>query len=342
MLFPEYLHFSSFPHALDEVLGKLAPDLVTLLVDENTRTHCLPLLNIEGARVIEIPSGEQHKTLRTCEIIWEQMTQMGMSKKSVLINFGGGVIGDMGGFCANTFKRGIPFINIPTTLLSMVDASIGGKLGINFNGLKNHIGLFGNPEAVLISADFLKTLPSRQLKSGFAEVLKHALIADKNYWETIKQIDFPQGSWDTIIRQSIAIKADVVAADPLENGRRKILNFGHSFGHAIETHFLEIPQPLLHGEAIAVGMLLEAHISFQKKWLTESEFTEIETVIQRNFSLPELPELDSLFPLMHQDKKNQGDGLNFSLIDKIGDCRYDVKMELLVLKQALDHYKKIR
>lgn len=344
MVFPEYLHFAASPaQTLNEVIDRLAPSHVVILVDENTKEHCLPLLNvnIEKIVVIEISSGEQNKCLATCEIIWEQMTMEGISRNSLCINLGGGVISDMGGFCASTFKRGISFINVPTTLLSMVDASIGGKLGVDFNELKNHIGLFGNPEAVIVSPDFLKTLPSRQLKSGFAEVLKHALIADKKYWEMVKQVDLEHANWHKIIAHSIAIKTSVVDDDPYENGKRKILNFGHSFGHAIETSFLKNAQPLLHGEAIAIGMILEAHLSFQENWLEEKELREIVEVIWIYFELPKLPNLKALIPFMQQDKKNKNNTLNFSLINGIGNCKYDVTVALPHLKNALEYYKKI-
>ncbi|MCP4459143.1 MAG: 3-dehydroquinate synthase [Cytophagales bacterium] len=343
MVFPEYLHFSTSPdRTLIEVTEKLSPDLVAILVDEHTKERCFSNLNIPPVQLIEISSGEKNKTFTTCEKIWEQMTELGMSRKSLLINLGGGVIGDMGGFVASTFKRGIQFINIPTTLLSMVDASIGGKLGIDFQGLKNHIGLFSDPAAVIISPQFLQTLPREELKSGFAEVLKHALIADLDYWETVKQIDLPNANWDEIIKKSIVIKAAVVSNDPYENGKRKILNFGHSFGHAIETHFLETEQPLSHGEAVAVGMVLEAHISFEKKLLPEHKLKEIEEVIRQYFDLPDLPNLEVLLPLIRQDKKNKNNALNFSLLNGIGDCKYDVEVDLHSLTSALHYYKKIR
>jgi len=343
MVTPEYLHFSNSPdQTIRKIIDSLSPDKVAMLVDENTKEYCLPLLSTSEALVVEIKSGEQNKNLTTCETIWEQMTQFGMSRKSLLINLGGGVIGDMGGFAASIFKRGIRFVNMPTTLLSMVDASIGGKLGIDFNGLKNHIGLFANPEAVIVSPDFLKTLPKRQLHSGFAEVLKHALISDADYWNDLRHLTFENVGWNELIKTSITIKSRVVSEDPHENGSRKILNFGHSFGHAIETHFLAGSEPLLHGEAIAIGMLLEAHISVQKEWLDERQLDEIQTVLKQNFLFPELPALEYLLPWMKQDKKNQRDALNFSLIKEIGECAYDVEVSSLNLTEALEYYTKIR
>lgn len=343
MAFPDYLHFTNSPHEiLKERIRELSPDKVAILVDENTYEHCYPYINNTGAKTIQILSGEQNKNLNTCELIWEQMTEIGFSRQSLLVNLGGGVIGDMGGFAASTFKRGIPFINIPTTLLSMVDASIGGKLGIDFKGLKNHIGVFEEPEAVIVCSEFLKSLPQNQLISGYAEILKHGLIGDAAYWKEASRLDFESVDWNEIIKQSIGLKNAVVMEDPYEMGRRKVLNFGHSFGHSIETHFLETSEPLFHGEAIAIGMLLEAHISFQKSWITESDLEEIEKVLKTHFRFPELPTLDQLIASVLQDKKNQGGTMKFSLLKGIGNCEYDVEVRTSNLNDALEYYGKIR
>ncbi len=343
MAFPDYLHFKKSPQQiLDEIISKSSLDKVAILVDENTKKHCLPFLNFEKFNVIQIASGERNKNLSTCEFIWDQMTKLGMSRQSVLINLGGGVIGDMGGFAASTYKRGIPTINIPTTLLSMVDASIGGKLGVDFQGLKNHIGLFKDPMAVIIVPDFLKTLPQNQLTSGFAEILKHALISDLDYWKNVSQLNIDTADWSHIIEQSISIKNTVVNEDPNENGRRKILNFGHTFGHAIESYFFESDQPLLHGEAIAIGMVLESHISMQLGWINENELEEIKNVVKKYFQFPKLPPIEQVVAFLRQDKKNQQDLLLFSLIEGLGKCKYDIKVELPALRLALNYYKKIR
>lgn len=337
---PDYLKFSSDPsRTLQEILEDLSPDKVALLVDENTRQYCLPLTGWEGA-VIEIKSGEINKTLDTCGDIWKRMTDLGFSRKSILINLGGGVIGDMGGFVASTYKRGIRFINFPSTLLSMVDASIGGKLGIDFHGLKNHIGVFQNPTYVIICDRFLRTLPHDQLKSGFAEVLKHALIFDRSYWEQVKKTDLDTTPWADIIRHSIEIKQKVVEQDPKESGLRKILNFGHSLGHAIETEFLDTRNHLLHGEAIAVGMILEADIAAQKGLLDPSTLTEINETITSYFQTPSVPTLDKLMSHLSQDKKNQGEALFFSLIDKIGNCLWDVQVTRPEIEISLNNYSR--
>ena len=224
---------------------------VAILVDENTKRDCLHKLpKIENAIIIEIKSGEEYKNISTCNFIWEQLTINNFDRNSLLINLGGGVIGDMGGFCAATYKRGLDFIHIPTTLLAMVDASVGGKLGIDFKGFKNQIGLFNNPKAVLISPEFLETLAESELKSGFSEVVKHALISDNSLWVKLKNTPFTDFDWGDIIDTNVQIKNKIVLADPFEKGERKKLNFGHTFGHAIESYYLEKGTPISHGEAV--------------------------------------------------------------------------------------------
>jgi 3-dehydroquinate synthase len=339
---PDSLLFTSEPHTIvNSLLEKFDPDQVVFLVDENTRHHCLPHLPYDYP-IIEIESGEAHKNLNTCGHIWQEMTALGLSRKSLLINLGGGVIGDMGGFVAATYKRGIRFVNVPTTLLSMVDASIGGKLGVDFEGLKNHIGLFQSPYAVVIAPIFLKTLPADHLRSGFAEVLKHGLIRDALYWQKVSRLGLSETDWLPIIKHSVSIKNQVVQADPSEKGLRKILNFGHSLGHAIESHFLRTQTPLLHGEAIAVGMLLEAFISNTKGYLALDELERIGETIKRYFPLPELPEYYVLLPWLKQDKKNTGDAINIVVLDAIGMARYDERVEEKEIMEALTFYGQIR
>lgn len=223
---------------IKELLASIEHSQLFLLGDENSKKYCYPLIkdHIEYHQVIEVASGEKHKTLNSCNLIWNALTNATADRKALLINLGGGVITDMGGFCAGTYKRGIRFINIPTTLLSQVDASVGAKTGIDFNGYKNHIGLFCEAEAVLVNPLFHKTLPQEQMVSGYAEMLKHGLIADKKHWQDCLENGFEKFSND-LIQQSVKIKEKVVDADPTEKGLRKILNFGHTIGHAIETHF---------------------------------------------------------------------------------------------------------
>jgi 3-dehydroquinate synthase len=290
---------------------------VAILVDENTKRDCLPKLpQLEDSIIIEIKSGEEHKNINTCNFIWKQLTAHHFDRNSLLVNLGGGVIGDMGGFCASTYKRGIDFIQIPTTLLAVVDASVGGKLGVDFNGLKNQVGLFSNPKSVIINPEFLQTLPENQLKSGFAEVVKHALISDKNLWKEIILVPFNEMNWEEIIETSINIKNKIVISDPFEKGERKKLNFGHTFGHAIESYYLEKGTPILHGEAVFMGIIIESEFSS----LTDSDKNQIKNYILSNFQLPHFPSKSELLSFMINDKKNLNKKINFSLLTEIGNC----------------------
>ena len=301
-------------------LDILSYSKVAILVDENTKRDCLHKLpKIDSHVIIEVKSGEHNKTISTCNYIWEKLTENQFDKNSLLINLGGGVIGDMGGFCASTFKRGIHFIQIPTTLLSMVDASIGGKLAIDFKNFKNQIGLFNNPKTVLIYPEFLDTLPKKILKSGFSEVVKHALIADRDLWNNIFSKRFEDLDWLKIITTSISIKNNIVLSDPYEIDMRKKLNFGHTYGHAIESFYLKKGTPVLHGEAVFAGMILETQLSN----LHLEEKLEIKNYILSNFSLPFFPKKSDLLPFLINDKKNKLGKISFSLLNQIGDCMVD-------------------
>ena len=335
---PPYLTVTdNISQDVDVHLKDLNPDKIAILVDENTSRYCWPLLkNLDHDLLIEIKSGEEEKTLRTCEYIWSKFTKAGFTRKSLLINLGGGVIGDMGGFAAATYKRGISFFNIPTTLLSQVDASLGGKLGIDFEGLKNHIGVFQEPNHVFVDAHFLSTLPQRELKSGFAEVIKHALIQSKDQWDRLLNLSFDSIDWNELIPQSIAIKGLVVAKDPREQGLRKTLNYGHTIGHAIETYFLHTENRLLHGEAIAWGMTLENKLALKMGMLTLDEDLRIENYIRKNFNLPDkTPSYEELKGYLSQDKKNDAQGVRFSLLEKEGVCTYDILVEENLLIEVL-------
>ena len=301
-------------------LDILSYSKVAILVDENTKRDCLHKLpKIDSHVIIEVKSGEHNKTISTCNYIWEKLTENQFDKNSLLINLGGGVIGDMGGFCASTFKRGIHFIQIPTTLLSMVDASIGGKLAIDFKNFKNQIGLFNNPKTVLIYPEFLDTLPKNILKSGFSEVVKHALIADRDLWNNISSKRFEDLDWLKIITTSVSIKNNIVLSDPYEIDMRKKLNFGHTYGHAIESFYLKKGTPVLHGEAVFAGMILETQLSN----LHPEEKLEIKNYILSNFSLPFFPKKSDLLPFLINDKKNKLGKISFSLLNQIGDCMVD-------------------
>ncbi len=289
---------------------------VVVLTDVNTREHCLPL--IQGALPSEalhitVPAGEQHKTLETCSTIWTAMTEAVLDRQALVINLGGGVIGDMGGFCASVYKRGVPFLTIPTTLLSQVDASVGGKLGIDFMGFKNHLGVFQLPEIVLIAPAFLDTLPQRELRSGYAEVIKHGLIRDLAFFRSLPSSNWEKQDWSRVIRHSVSIKKAVVEVDPKEAGLRKILNFGHSIGHAVESFHLTSSNPLLHGEAIAMGMIAEGFLSFEKIGFSFEELNELSHKLLQVFGKVTLnsKDLDAILDLCAQDKKKRREDATF-------------------------------
>ena len=255
------------------------------MVDKNTQKYCLPyfLDKIKVLRdkpVISIEAGEVNKQLETCKQVWNQLSELGADKKSLLINLGGGVITDLGGFVAAAFKRGIHFINIPTTLLSMVDASVGGKTGVDFQGLKNQIGIIINPKLVIIDTIYLKTLQN-EYRSGFSKMLKHGIISDAEYFKRLSKYQFfEKNDISHLIHHSVSIKNSVVTVDPLEKNLRKILNFGHTLGHAIESYFLvnSDKKSLLHGEAIAIGMIFRAYLSSRMTGLSIDATNEIKSV----------------------------------------------------------------
>lgn len=329
---------------LSAYLSKGNYSKIIVLDDENTHHFCFPVIKkyFGGFENITIPAGEQFKTIETCSSIWRQFMDAGIDRKSLLINLGGGVIGDMGGFAAGTFKRGFDFINIPTTLLSQVDASAGGKLGIDFLGYKNLIGIFRDPKAIFISTEFLHTLPFEQLRSGFAEILKHGLIADKAYWDFCKEIHLSKHhSWLPVVERSVEIKKNVVEQDPFESGLRKILNFGHTIGHAIETFsLLDEKTALMHGEAIAIGMICETFLSNIICGLTDDEMKDIVDHISNHFPKKDISgfEISKLMSLMQQDKKNAGGVINFSLLKATGNSVFDVQADVKQIESALKFY----
>ena len=326
--------------SLPTFLAETKPTQLAVLVDEHTRRHCYPKVKplLPRHTLIAIKSGEAEKHLGTCERVWEALTKAAFDRHALLLNLGGGVIGDLGGFCAATYKRGIAFAQLPTTLLAQVDASVGGKLGIDFGGLKNHVGVFRVPDAVLIDPVFLQTLSARELRSGFAEVVKHCLIADAAKWEQIRRRDLDRQDWPDLIAHSVVLKKRVTEADPTEKGLRKILNFGHTLGHAIETFFLEKPgQRLLHGEAIAVGMLAESYLSHRRGTLTAAELGQIEEFLVAVYGTVPLAkaDFDAIIALTRQDKKNKGGQVRFALLDGIGRCAFDLPVTPADMRRAL-------
>ncbi len=321
-----------------------------VLVDENSMKYCYPQLVSEieqfrDAEIIEIESGEENKTIEICAQLWATLSDYGGDRNSLLINLGGGVISDLGGFAAATFKRGIDFITIPTTLLAQVDASAGGKTGINADNLKNEIGVFANPKAVFVCPDFLSTLDARQLLSGIAEIIKHGLVADAKYWKKIAECKFADLELlENCIIASIKIKNEIVQKDPMEKGLRKILNFGHTIGHALETFFMEekSQKQLLHGEAVAIGIICESYLSTKVCKLKERELKEITRFILSNFASVKIEKkyYTRIIELMCHDKKNTKREINFSLLSDIGKCEINKAATSDLIKESLNYYSK--
>ena len=317
---------------LNEFIYQLNPSKLFILCDENTHEYCLPILlpNIEincPFEIIEIEAGEEMKTIETATQLWEILTEFEADRKALLLNLGGGVITDLGGFVASTYKRGIKFINLPTSLLGMCDASIGGKTGIDHQFIKNIVGTFALPERIFVFSNFLKTLPFRELKSGFAEMIKHGLIADKKHWDDL--INLPEISVEHIqpyIETSMKIKENIVHIDYHEKNIRKVLNFGHTIGHAVESLFLEENEIIPHGFAIAYGMICETQLSYLEGFISKNTAEKIINNIRKFYTDIKLPfNKDKIIIKMMNDKKNTHGNINFTLLSKIGEGIYDIQ-----------------
>lgn len=339
------IYFETGLAPLKEILDKNKYSKVFVFADTHTAELCLPVFrslldDLEDFDIIETDPGEENKNIDFCIGIWKTLLDFGADRKCLMINLGGGVITDMGGFVASTYKRGIDFINIPTTLLSQVDASVGGKTGIDIDNVKNMVGTFSLPQAVFIESTFLTTLAKRELLSGFAEMIKHGLIADAAYYESLKASNYESISPAAIYR-SVEIKNEVVTTDPLEKGLRKILNFGHTIGHAVESYALaNDKKPLTHGEAIAIGMVCEAYLSAKYSHLTEVELADIANYIRAIYPKYTIKEksFKTLLSLMQSDKKNEDGYILFSLLEKIGHCSYNCKVTDADILESLKYY----
>lgn len=337
---------SSFSELLQT---KYARSKKIILVDENTHDACLEYLitsfsELEDAEVMLLPCGEENKVMEVCFQVWEAWSEYAIERTDVVINLGGGVVTDMGGFIASVFKRGLDFIQIPTSLLAMVDASVGGKTGIDLGRYKNQLGVFSNPVKVYVDPGFLGSLPTVELKNGYAEMLKHALISDKKHWDIIKFISPEEDIFgEQVITKSIEIKNEIVLTDPIEKGNRKKLNFGHTIGHAIEGYFLGEEQLIAHGHAVAVGMLAEAFISKEHNMLSEAEFQEIENVIKGHYEMPVLHThlLDELYTLMLNDKKNFNQQIQCVLLSGIGESVINQVITKEDLRAVLHYFNKV-
>lgn len=314
-----------------------------ILVDENTNASCLSALylyidGIEEAEIIELPAGEENKTMEMCFSVWEALSEMQIGRNDVLICLGGGMICDMGGFIASIYKRGMKCLYVPTSLLAMVDASLGGKTGVDLGGFKNQLGTFSQPSHVFIDTVFLETLPENEKLNGLAEMLKHGLIKDVHHFNSLREIQLADLDEEHILA-SLKIKANIVEQDPTEKGERKLLNFGHTVGHAIEGHFLTTGDTMDHGLAVAHGMLVEARISVHLNLLSRPDFEQIEKVLVETFPILDFSEeqISSFMRFMLQDKKRVDKKSSFTLLKGIGESTFDVEVSDEELIKAFKH-----
>lgn len=316
-------------------------DRLFLLADENTQRCCAPLLEFGDAVPVVIPSTDAHKTLPTLSSVWTALSEGGATRHSALVNLGGGMVTDLGGFAAATFKRGIRFVNVPTTLLAMVDAAVGGKTGINFGGCKNEIGVFREAAAVVVDTSFLSTLDAENLRSGYAEMLKHALLGDAGMLD--EHLGFGLEAPDLerlrpLVEQSVALKQHVVASDPTERGLRKSLNLGHTLGHAIESLMLRRDAPVLHGYAVAWGLVAELWLSAALCGFPEGVLRRVSRFVREYYGAAPITcdDYEILYDFMRHDKKNRGQRINFALLAAVGSPRLDIEASRELVSEALD------
>ncbi len=333
---------------LQDSIAKHPHDKLFILTDEHTHELSLPLLNeipaIANATHIIIGAEDVHKTLETLASVWTELSQKGGTRHSLMINLGGGMVTDLGGFAAATFKRGIDYINIPTTLLAMVDASVGGKTGINFNGLKNEIGAFAPASQVLLDSEFLRTLDDHNIRSGYAEMLKHGLISNTQHWSELMNFDLNQIDYcklRELVGQSVHIKEEVVKIDPFEKGIRKALNLGHTVGHAFESFALESGHPVLHGYAVAWGLVCELYLAHLKTAFPIDKMRQTVQFIKEHYGRLAFncKHYDQFYELMRHDKKNaSADEINFTLLSEIGEVKINQTATKDEIFEALDFY----
>ncbi len=334
--------------ALTAAVAACEHDRIFILADETTERCCVPLLKgmgcVEGATVIVIGATDTHKTLESLSHVWEELGKGGATRHSLLINIGGGMVTDLGGFASSTFKRGINYINIPTTLLAMVDASVGGKTGINFRGLKNEVGVFSNASTVILDTCFLQTLDAENIRSGYAEMLKHGLISNNEMWAELMNFDLE--SLDALklkqmLADSVAVKQRIVTEDPLEQGIRKALNLGHTIGHAFESFALARQTPVLHGYAVAYGLVCELYLSAIKAGFPTDKMHQTVAFIKEHYGKMPITcdDYPTLLELMTHDKKNVAGTINFTLLGGIGDIRINQTATKDEIYEALDFYR---
>ena len=342
LLFSKNLH-----QDLNELLANYAADQIFVLTDSTSETLCLPMLreaaSLKEARFVTIPAGDEHKNVESLATVWQALSNRGATRKSVLVNLGGGMVTDLGGFAAASFKRGIDCIHIPTTVLSAVDAAVGGKTGINFNGLKNEIGAFHLPVAVLFHAPFFGSLDRRNILSGYAEMLKHGLLSDVQYWNELLALDLehPESpAFQNAVKRSVEIKNDITTQDPKEQGLRKALNLGHTAGHAFESLSHQQGQPVLHGYAVAWGLLCELYLSMRQLDFPASLLQSYIRFVREEYGVYPISCKDypALFEAMTHDKKNEGATINFTLLSGIGQLKLDQTADRGQIEEMLDFY----
>lgn len=323
-------------------------DRLFVLVDTTTHNLCWPVISglpaMSGAQIISIPPTDDAKTLETLSAVWTALQRGGATRHSLMVNLGGGMVTDLGGFAASTFKRGMAYINIPTTLLSQVDASVGGKTGINFGGLKNEIGVFNCASSVILSSTFLRTLDSANLLSGYAEMLKHGLLTTDGELNRLLGFDITSPNYGTLqqmVAKSVSIKEDIVEHDPTEKGIRKALNLGHTAGHAMESLALEEGRTVLHGYAVAWGLVMELYLSVCKCGFPSMEMQRIASYVRKHYGrfFYECRHYDRLYEFMCHDKKNEGGHINFTLLGGVGDIRINQVATRQEIEEMLDYYR---
>lgn len=333
---------------LDRLVSASGADRVFLLTDTTTAALCTPLLKesttLGGAQTITIGATDTHKDLQTLASVWQALSNSRASRRSLLVCLGGGMVTDLGGFAAATFKRGIAFYNVPTTLLAMVDAAVGGKTGINFNGLKNEIGCFQEAAAVVIDTEFLRTLDDRNLRSGYAEMLKHSLLETEAIWADHMRFDLARPDYahlQDLVAQSIACKQRIVTEDPHEHGIRKALNLGHTVGHAFESFAMERKQPILHGYAVAYGLICELYLSAAHEGFPTEQMHQTVSFVRENYGPFAITcdDYDHLYDLMLHDKKNVGGQINFTLLGGIGDIRINRHLTREAVYESFDFFR---
>ena len=333
---------------LTAAIDGIAHDRLFVLTDTTTVQLCWPLVKgfgcMSGAMMITIGSTDEAKNLNSLAEVWAALQLGGASRHSLMVNLGGGMVTDLGGFAASTFKRGMAYINVPTTLLAQVDASVGGKTGINFGGLKNEIGVFNCAGCVLLSGEFLRTLDRANLLSGYAEMLKHGLLDGSGHLTELLAFDIEEPDYVELMRlvgKSVAIKEGVVTEDPTERGVRKALNLGHTVGHAIESLALSENRTVLHGYAVAWGLVMELYLSVRRCGCPSLLFHRIEAVVREHYGRVEFEcrHYDVLYDLMTHDKKNQGGVINFTLLGGVGDIRIDQSASKAEIEEMLDYYR---